>query len=177
MLHHFARSLRLAVLGAGALALPAAAQSSATPSRTIAIFPVQLDFSNANAVFGADSALGTVASDTLRAAMERAGAYRLADSRALDDTLRAMRERSEPCVGDPCALRLARAIGADVALTTRLSKISTPVWYLDAHLLDVATGKTLTSEEFELKGRAPQMVPKGMEVVARRVSAAAASHP
>jgi len=44
------------------------------------------------------------------------------------------------------------------------------VWYADTRLLDVKSGRVLRADEFELKGIPQQMIPMGMESIARRVS-------
>jgi hypothetical protein len=43
------------------------------------------------------------------------------------------------------------------------------IWIFSGELINVATGKLVLDDSYELKGIASDMVPKGAEVFARRV--------
>jgi hypothetical protein len=53
-----------------------------------------------------------------------------------------------------------------------VSKISNLIWYLSGQVIDVATGKLLLDDGFELKGPRDEMIPRGATSLARRVERA-----
>lgn len=138
--------------------------------QTIVVLPVTLSFAVANAVLAGDSALGPVATARLRESIAARGAYDVIAPQRVDSALAA---QDAPCASEACTLRLARSLGADVVLQTVLMKVSTPVWTVHTLLREVGSARTLRADEFELKGAPEQMIPLGMESVARRVSQAA----
>jgi hypothetical protein len=133
---------------------------------------VHLNLDQANAILAGDSALAPLATTRLREELERLGTYEVIDAARVDSASQAVAGHGVSCTTDACALATARALGAGWALTTRLSKISTPVWFVDARLLNVTTGRAARVDQFEIKGAPQQMIPQGMAVVARRMSEA-----
>lgn len=168
---------RRAALAACTMALAAGilgAGHAPKRSLTLAVPAVHLQLEQANAVLESDRGMGDTATAYLRQALKEQGAYAMVDPARVDSTARAMPEGAS-CVTDACALELAKSVGADRVLMTRLTKISTPVWFVDARLLDARTGRAVRADQFELKGIPGQIIPKGMVVVARRVSGTADS--
>jgi len=157
----------LALFTVGASAHLATGTESVPRKQTLAVLAVNLNLARANAVVPGDTELGTIATRRLRDALVSQGAYDLIAPARVDS---AMTARGMPCTADPCAIEVAHALGADVVLAVSLAKIATPVWYADTRLLDVKSGRVLRADEFELKGIPQQMIPMGMESIARRVS-------
>jgi hypothetical protein len=135
----------------------------------LAALDVELDWEKANAVLAEDLAVASTVDSALRAALR--GGYALADSARLGDALTRRRAAGESCRSVACAADVGREVGADRVLLTKLTKISTPVWFVAATLVDVRTGRVLRADEFELKGQPADIIPKGMVVLARRMSA------
>jgi hypothetical protein len=164
----------LSLLVLAASALPLAAQSTSNGQLekrpSIAVLGVDLDWANANVVLADDERVGAQASDVLRAEVGTRGRYDVVDSARLARAVGSATSRGERCNTIRCALDVGRALGADRVLSTKLTKISTPVWFLSAYLVDVPTGRVVKSEEFELKGVPAQIIPKGLAVLARRMS-------
>lgn len=157
----------LFVCTVGASAHLASGAESAPKKQTLAVLAVNLNLARANAVVQGDTEMGTIATKRLREALASQGAYDLIAPARVDSAITA---RGMPCTADPCAIEVAHALGADVVLAVSLAKIATPVWYADTRLLDVKSGRVLRADEFELKGIPQQMIPMGMESIARRVS-------
>ena len=157
----------LALFTVGASAHLATGTESVPRKQTLAVLAVHLNLARANAVVPGDTEMGTIATRRLRDALVSQGAYDLIAPARVDS---AMTARGMPCTADPCAIEVAHALGADVVLAVSLAKIATPVWYADTRLLDVKSGRVLRADEFELKGIPQQMIPMGMESIARRVS-------
>jgi len=157
----------LALFTVGASAHLATGTESVPRKQTLAVLAVNLNLARANAVVPGDTEMGTIATRRLRDALVSQGAYDLIAPARVDSALTA---RGMPCTADPCAIEVAHALGADVVLAVSLAKIATPVWYADTRLLDVKSGRVLRADEFELKGIPQQMIPMGMESIARRVS-------
>jgi len=157
----------LALFTVGASAHLATGTEAVPRKQTLAVLAVNLNLARANAVVPGDTELGTIATRRLRDALVSQGAYDLIAPARVDS---AMTARGMPCTADPCAIEVAHALGADVVLAVSLAKIATPVWYADTRLLDVKSGRVLRADEFELKGIPQQMIPMGMESIARRVS-------
>jgi hypothetical protein len=165
--HLITALLVLALVTVGASAPLVTGTESAPAKQTLAVLAVNLNLARANAVVPGDTEMGTIATTRLRAALASQGAYDLIAPARVDS---AMTARGMPCTADLCAIEVAHALGADVVLAVSLAKIATPVWYADTRLLDAKSGRLLRADEFELKGIPQQMIPMGMESIARRVS-------
>src|SRR5438445_13673969 len=74
-----------------------------------------------------------------------------------------------------CALRVGHALGARWVTNGRLTKTSNLVWLLVAELCDVATGRPLLADSYEIKGDATRMAPAGARVFAQRIERAIAA--
>lgn len=75
------------------------------------------------------------------------------------------------CGDVDCALRLGRALGVERVVIGQLSKLSNLIWYLYATMVDVAAGRALHREEFEIKGNITDLLPKAMLALSRRLVA------
>ena len=75
-----------------------------------------------------------------------------------------------PCnVVVACAREVGKELGADWVVMGKISKTSDLIWIFSGELINVASGKLVLDDSYELKGIASDMVPKGAEVFARRV--------
>jgi hypothetical protein len=75
-----------------------------------------------------------------------------------------------PCnVVVACAREVGKELGADWVVMGKISKTSDLIWIFSGELINVASGKLVLDDSYELKGIAADMVPKGAEVFARRV--------
>lgn len=147
--------------------LQQAAQNSseAGAGGSLAVLPIALDFDAANAVGDVDRRLGDRANEQLRAALKD-GPYTLADQ----DRVAGAVEADEECADSRCAAEVGSAVGADRVLMTKLTKVSSLIWFVNSRLLDTRTGRVLQVEDLELKGNAADMIPGGMAALARRVN-------
>ena len=76
-----------------------------------------------------------------------------------------------PCnVVVACARSVGQQLGAKWVVMGKISKTSDLIWIFSGELIDVASGKLVLDDSYELKGIAKDMVPKGAEVFARRVA-------
>lgn len=166
---NFLRTLVVVATVAATFVLPLEAQSPAAKA-TLLVLPVRLDLANASFILPGDSALAPQATAALRASLKREDVFVLADSAKLQQGIDSIAALSEPCNDDRCALAMAKLVGAAKVLTTKVTKFSSLLWFVDVRLLDVATGKPLRVEEFKLDGVADQIVPATMNSVGRRFS-------
>jgi hypothetical protein len=185
-MRHLLTSIRFAFLplcvvafGARAQSTPTAAAAATGPGHrtTLVMMPIEMNFAQANAVLESDHTLEAPADERLYRELVQDSAYELVDSARVSAALRERTQRTGPCTSDDCLIDFAKSLGADRVLATRITKISTPVWYADTRMLDVTSGKTLRSDQFELKGVPAQIIPEGMRVIARRMSKIPALHP
>lgn len=166
------RALTLLLAGILLAAGSASAQpprDTASAGRVIAALDVELDWEKANAVLDEDRVVAAVVDSVLRVAL--GARYVLADSTRLGAAQARLHATGDHCRTVACAAAVGREVGADRVLLAKLTKISTPVWFVTGTLVDVRTGRVLRADEFELKGQPADIVPKGMVVLARRMSA------
>jgi hypothetical protein len=79
--------------------------------------------------------------------------------------------QDRPCnVVVACARAAGQELGAKWVVMGKISKTSDLIWIFSGELIDVASGKLVLDDSYELKGIASDMVPKGAEVFARRVA-------
>src|SRR5581483_10480447 len=71
-----------------------------------------------------------------------------------------------------CAVEIGRQVGARWVVAGTLVKTSNLVWVLLGELRDVASGRTVLADSYELKGDAARMAPAGAHVFAQRVERA-----
>jgi Protein of unknown function (DUF2380) len=145
--------------------------------RAIPVAMLELAFygKRANSLEPGDSLLAGEGTKTLRQYLARDSALALVDSAAV-----AAAERSpevleaahgKPCnVVVACARAVGRKLGVPWVVMGKVSKTSNLIWIFSGQLIDVASGRLVMDDDYELKGIATDMVPRGALVFARRVA-------
>ncbi|MGH7622603.1 MAG: DUF2380 domain-containing protein [Gemmatimonadaceae bacterium] len=164
-----------------ALALACAtawSQSGKTaPSATVKAAMLDLAFygKRANDLLPNDSAMAITATTAMRASLAQAPGIDFADSAtvaraAVSPTAQAASD-GKPCnVIVACARSVGQQLGTKWVVMGKISKTSDLIWIFSGQLIDVASGKLVLDDSYELKGIASDMVPKGAQVFARRVA-------
>ncbi len=163
--------LALVLASAGIVWAGASASRTARARPVLAVLPVPLNLSSANMVQPQDHTFGQNVTEQLRAELEKNGVYELASQAAVARALASARSEGE-CQREQCVKEIGRAAGADLMLSTTLSKLSNLIWTVSGHLFEVRTGRVVHSESLELKGKPGEMIPAGIASLARRMSAA-----
>jgi uncharacterized protein YjbI with pentapeptide repeats len=161
--------LGLAALGSGA---PAGARQSKGP---LILFPVAFYGRGANSLEPGDSLVAVMTDSILREDLEQSGRFQLIDRTRLTQAMTEAEKGGKECVTLECRRELSRKLGATWMVTAKLSKTSNLIWYLSGQLTDVATGRRLLDDEFELKGIAEDIAKGGAHSLARRILKAAES--
>lgn len=149
----------------------------AAASRTDSVVVLDIVFTGdlANALQASDSLVAPEATSRLRAALAGTHHLPVVDPERTKAAI-ASPEAAAAAGGKPCAfvsacVRVAaEAVGARWAVTGELTKISNLVWGYHGQLRDLATGRLLMNDTFEVKGAAADMAPMGASVFARRVA-------
>ena len=129
----------------------------------------------ANDIFPGDTAMADTATAVMRKALASAPGIAFADAQSVakaaeSPTAKAIVE-DRPCnVVVACARSVGQQLGAKWVVMGKISKTSDLIWIFSGELIDVASGKLVLDDSYELKGIAKDMVPKGAEVFARRVA-------
>ncbi len=161
------------------LAAPAAwAQSAAgfeAPSAKLAALSAALYNEQANVIEEADSAKAAVATEVLRTHLARQLGEQVVSSAVVDSLATAPAALQAtggiPCnVKVSCARSVARKLGAQWVVMTKVSKTSNLIWVLSAQLIRVATGEIILDDSTELKGEPEGMVRIGVRQFADRVA-------
>jgi len=129
----------------------------------------------ANDLFPGDTAMASTATSVMRKGLTGQPGITFVDSATVARTVdgpRAMAVVQDvPCnVVVACAREVGKELGAQWVLMGKISKTSDLIWIFSGELIDVASGKLVLDDSYELKGIASDMVPKGAEVFARRVA-------
>ena len=162
------RIRRLIRLLFGAVAaVPLAAQTRAARP-AIVVLNLRFDGEHANVLEPGDTAVARAATTRLLATLRASGGLTVVDSSAVSDALAAVEADGNPC-DNACARAVGRRLRADWVAAGSVMKTSNLVWILTAELLDVATGKPVLADSYELKGDATRMGPAGADVFAHRV--------
>jgi uncharacterized protein YjbI with pentapeptide repeats len=147
--------------------------SAQQASRSMVVFPVAFYGRGANSLERGDSLVAVSTDSILREELRREGHFELIPP----DQIRQEIGRSEAagieCVSLDCRRRVSKQLGAGWMVTAKLSKTSNLIWYLSGQLTDVATGRRLLDDEFELKGIAEDISKGGARSLARRIAKAA----
>jgi hypothetical protein len=161
------------------LAVPGVHAQSGTSSGQKPVKVAMLDLGfygkRANDIFPGDTAMADTATAVMRKALASAPGISFADaqsvaSAAASPTAKAIVE-DRPCnVVVACARSVGQQLGAKWVVMGKISKTSDLIWIFSGELIDVASGKLVLDDSYELKGIAKDMVPKGAEVFARRVA-------
>jgi TolB-like protein len=149
-------------------------RASSTPVKA-AMLDLAFYGKRANDLLPNDSAMAMTATGTMRAALAKSPGIDFVDSAtvaraaASPDAISA--SNGKPCnVIVACARSVGQQLGAKWVVMGKISKTSDLIWIFSGELIDVASGKLILDDSYELKGIATDMVPKGAEVFARRVA-------
>ena len=129
----------------------------------------------ANELLPNDSAMAMTATAVMRAGLTNKPGITFVDSATIASTVKGPKAmavvQDVPCnVVVACAREVGKELGADWVVMGKISKTSDLIWIFSGELIDVASGKLVLDDSYELKGIASDMVPKGAEVFARRVA-------
>jgi len=144
-----------------------AAQSGARRP-TVVVLNLRFDDEHANVRQPTDTAVVASATSKLLATLAASRQVMLVDSAAVATAVRAAESDGNPC-DNACAISVARGLGARWVAKGTITNLSNLVWILTAELFDVATGKAVLADSYEIKGDARVMAPAGAHVFAQRV--------
>ena len=150
---------------------------TAAAPRAIPVAMLELAFygKRANSLEPGDSLLAGEATTIVRQYLARDSAVALVDSAAVAAAERSP-EALEAANGKPCnvivacARAVGRKLGVPWVVMGKVSKTSNLIWIFSGQLIDVASGQLVMDDEYELKGIATDMVPRGALVFARRAA-------
>jgi uncharacterized protein YjbI with pentapeptide repeats len=151
---------------------PAEALQSREP---LALFPVAFYGKGANSLEQADPLVASMTDSILRSDLERSGRFELIDPARLTQALAEAEAGRTECVTLECRREVSKKLGAVWMVTAKLSKTSNLIWYLSGQLTEIATGRRVLDDEFELKGVAEDIAKGGAHSLARRIVKAAES--
>jgi hypothetical protein len=145
------------------------------PPVKVAMLDLAFYGKRANDLLPNDSAMAMIATSTMRAALAQAPGLSFADSATVAQAATSPEAKSasegKPCnVIVACARSVGQQLGTKWVIMGKISKTSDLIWIFSGELIDVATGKLVLDDSYELKGIASDMVPKGAQVFARRVA-------
>jgi hypothetical protein len=145
-----------------------------SPSGRPTVLVADLTFygAKANSIEPGDSAIAQVATTHLRAALHDSTFALIDSARAAMELSAADRPGLRCNASIECVRRVGQRLGARWAVMGTVSKISNLIWYLSGQVIDVATGKLILDDGFELKGPRDEMIPRGATSLARRVERA-----
>lgn len=173
-----ARSLAWGVAALAIAISGASAQSGSTsPNAPVKVVMLDLAFygKRANDLMPNDSAMAMTATGVMRSGLANKPGITFVDSATVAKTASGPKARALvqdiPCnVVVACAREVGQELGADWVVMGKISKTSDLIWIFSGELINVASGKLVLDDSYELKGIASDMVPKGAEVFARRVA-------
>ena len=168
------RRAPLLLLASGFVTSLAAQTGGAPLPPAIAVLDLRFDGEHANVLEPGDTAVARAATSALLASLRAAGGIAVTDSGRVAAAVAAEEAGGNDC-DHACALRVGRALGARWIVKGRLMKTSNLVWLLAAELSDVATGRPLLADSYEIKGDATRMAPAGAHVFAQRIARAIAA--
>jgi hypothetical protein len=154
------------------------AQSGSTSSNAqvkVAMLDLAFYGKRANDLLPNDSAMAMTATAVMRAGLANNAGILFVDSAAVAKAVAGPKAKATvqdvPCnVVVACARAVGQELGAKWVVMGKISKTSDLIWIFSGELIDVASGKLVLDDSYELKGIASDMVPKGAEVFARRVA-------
>ena len=159
----------------GSSSTKAAANVPANAPVKVAMLDLAFYGKRANDIFPGDTSMADTATAVMRKALAVAPGIDFVDATsvakaATSPTAKAIVE-DRPCnVVVACARSVGQQLGAKWVVMGKISKTSDLIWIFSGELIDVASGKLVLDDSYELKGIAKDMVPKGAEVFARRVA-------
>jgi hypothetical protein len=172
---------RWLAVGAAALTMAVSgvdAQSGSTSTKAqVKVVMLDLAFygKRANELLPNDSVMAMTATSVMRAGLTNKPGITFVDSATVARTASGSKAmalvQDVPCnVVVACAREVGQELGADWVVMGKISKTSDLIWIFSGELINVASGKLVLDDSYELKGIASDMVPKGAEVFARRVA-------
>jgi hypothetical protein len=172
---------RRVAIGAAALTIAVSgvrAQSGSTsPKAQVKVAMLNLAFygKRANDLMPNDSAMAMAATAVMRKGLTAQPGIAFVDSASVAKAVASPNAmaivQDRPCnVVVACARAVGQELGAKWVVMGKISKTSDLIWIFSGELIDVASGKLVLDDSYELKGIASDMVPKGAEVFARRVA-------
>ena len=163
------------VLCGGAAAPASLGAQSAAPRPTVLLVDMTFYGVKANSIEPGDSATAQVSTARMRSVLRDADVFVLVDSARAAAAIASADLPGLPCNATlACALTVGQKVGARWVVTGKVSKTSNLIWFLSGQLIDVASGRLVLDDEFELKGARDDMVPRGAASLARRIVRAAA---
>ena len=176
----FSTSRRIAACAAAlTIAASGAVAQSGTSSPKAQVKVAMLDLAfygkRANDIFPGDTAMAATATAVMRKGLTGQPGITFVDSVTVAKAAAGPKAmavvQDVPCnVVVACAREVGKELGADWVVMGKISKTSDLIWIFSGELIDVASGKLVLDDSYELKGIASDMVPKGAEVFARRVA-------
>ena len=166
------RGLPLVGLLCGAVAL--AAQSVA-PRPAIAVINLRFDGEHANVLGPGDTAVVAAATSNLLATLRASETVTVVDSAVVAAAVARAEADGNAC-DNPCAIAVARRLGARWVAKGSISNLSGLVWQFGAELFDVTTGQPVLVDSYEIKGDPARMAPVGAHMFAQRVAKTMAAH-
>ena len=137
---------------------------------TIAVLDVSFYGAKANSIESGDSSMATVSTGRVWKELRAATTIELADSARVAALADSLEQTGISCnTSIACARDVGRAVGSTYVAMAKVSKLSNLIWYFSGQLIDVASGRILMDDEFELKGVRDDMVPRGATSLARRL--------
>jgi|SRR5437868_10229927 len=144
----------------------AAQSQSSRPA--IAVINLRFDGAHANVLGPADTAIVAAATSKLLATLRVSEVATLVDSATVTAAVALAEADGNPC-DNPCAVAVARRLGARWVAKGTISNLSNLVWLLSADLLDVTTGRAVLADSYEIKGEAARMAPGAAHMFAQRI--------
>lgn len=166
---------RALVCVAAGLAVAPVAQGQQRESEPLALFEVAFYGRGANSLEPGDPGVALLTDSILRAELAARPEFTLLDKARLTQELAGADRSGIACRTLECRRAVTERLGAKWMVTAKLSKTSNLIWYLSGQLTDVASGRRLLDDEFELKGIARDIATGGARVMARRIGRAAAA--
>jgi hypothetical protein len=170
-------AVALGIAVSGARAQSGSASPSTPPKAPVKVAMLDLAFygKRANDIFPGDTAMADTATAVMRNGLTNQPGIDFvapaAVAKAVSSPAAMAVVQDRPCnVVVACARAVGQELGAKWVVMGKISKTSDLIWIFSGELIDVASGKLVLDDSYELKGIASDMVPKGAEVFARRVA-------
>ena len=165
--------MRVAALAPLAVCCATLAAQNGTARPAVAVINLRFDGQHANVLQAGDTAVVAAATSKLRATLGASTVVTIVDSSVTAAAVAAAEADGNPC-DNACAVAVARRLGARWVAKGTISNLSNLVWLLSANLLDVATGRAVLADSYEIKGEAARMAPGAAHMFAQRVEKAVA---
>ena len=160
--------MRFASLAPLAFWCAALAAQDGTGRSAVAVINLRFDGQHANVLQPGDTAVVAAATSKMRATLGASDVVTIVDSSVTATAVAAAEADGNPC-DNPCAVAVARRLGARWVAKGSISNLSGLVWQLGAELFDVTTGQPVLVDSYEIKGDPARMAPIGAHMFAQRV--------